>query len=115
MPSSQHRVRFSPQFETERERLNIIGGPCNRVEQEQLMNENPAERPKDARILTLAEAVESLHTSYSTVYRLVTDGELDAFRLRTVCKPGDARNKEWRPAAGGRTATTVPSTLCATR
>ncbi|MGI6535085.1 MAG: helix-turn-helix domain-containing protein [Eggerthellaceae bacterium] len=35
-----------------------------------------------ARIMTLQEAAEYLHTSYSTVYRLVTSGELDAFRLR---------------------------------
>lgn len=35
-----------------------------------------------ARIMTLQEAAEYLHTSYSTVYRLVKSGELDAFRLR---------------------------------
>lgn len=36
----------------------------------------------EGRIMTLKEAAEYLHTSYSTVYRLVTSGELDAFRLR---------------------------------
>ena len=33
-------------------------------------------------IMTLADAAKYLHTSYSTVYRLVTSGELKAFRLR---------------------------------
>ena len=46
------------------------------------MREGPNDRRPGAKILTLAEAAELLHTSYSTVYRLVTDGELDAFRLR---------------------------------
>lgn len=35
------------------------------------------------KIMTLKEAAKYLHTSYSTVYRLVMEGELDAFRLRT--------------------------------
>ncbi len=35
-------------------------------------------------ILTLREAAERLHTSYSTVHRLVVSGELEAFRLRNV-------------------------------
>ena len=54
------------------------------------MNDNPSERAKDAKILTLAEAAEILHTSYSTVYRLVTDGELDAFRLRNSWRTSTA-------------------------
>lgn len=37
-----------------------------------------------ARIMTLQEAADYLHTSYSTVYRLVKSGELDAFRLRNT-------------------------------
>lgn len=36
----------------------------------------------DARIMTLQEAAEYLHTSYSTAYRLAVSGELDAFRVR---------------------------------
>lgn len=33
-------------------------------------------------IMTLFEAADYLNTSYSTVYRLVMDGELGAFKLR---------------------------------
>lgn len=33
-------------------------------------------------IMTLFDAAEYLHTSYSTVYRMVQDGELKAFKLR---------------------------------
>lgn len=36
----------------------------------------------EGKIMTLAEAADFLNTSYSTVYRLVTEGALDAFRLR---------------------------------
>lgn len=36
----------------------------------------------DAQIMTLQEAAEYLHTSYSTAYRLAVSGELDAFRVR---------------------------------
>lgn len=47
------------------------------------MNEKPFESSIYGRVMTLKEAAEYLHTSYSTVYRLVTEGELPAFRLRT--------------------------------
>ena len=46
------------------------------------MNDGPNQRAGAAKIMTLAEAAEFLHTSYSTVYRLVIDGELRAFRIR---------------------------------
>ena len=42
------------------------------------------------RIMTLDEAAEFLKTSYSTVYRLVIDGELRAFRIRNA----------WRTSTG---------------
>lgn len=52
------------------------------MEQEQPTKVETRRREGSAKILTLAEAAEYLHTSYSTVYRLVSDGGLDAFRLR---------------------------------
>ena len=47
-------------------------------------------REGDGKILTLDEAAEILNTSYSTVYRLVMDGELRAFRIRN----------SWRTSTG---------------
>lgn len=44
----------------------------------------------DGRIMTLDEAAEYLKISYSTVYRLVIDGELKAFRIRNA----------WRTSTG---------------
>lgn len=42
-----------------------------------------AAQPKDeARVITLGEAAEIINCSYSTVLRLVRDGELKAFRVR---------------------------------
>lgn len=54
------------------------------------MKPEPNRRTEPARIMTLAEAAEYLHTSYSTVYRLVTDGQLDAFRLRNSWRTSTA-------------------------
>lgn len=54
------------------------------------MNDGPNQRTGTAKIMTLAEAAEFLHTSYSTVYRLVMDGELDAFRLRNAWRTSTA-------------------------
>ena len=34
----------------------------------------------EGKVITLHEAAELLHTSYSTLYRLVLDGEFPAFR-----------------------------------
>ena len=62
------------------------------MEREHTMKEKDRRRegPAPSRILTLAEAAEILHTSYSTVYRLVTAGELDAFRLRNSWRTSTA-------------------------
>lgn len=38
----------------------------------------------ESEVLTLDEAAKRLKTSYSTVYRLVVCGELEAFRLRNA-------------------------------
>lgn len=54
------------------------------------MNDGPNQRTAGAKVITLAEAAEFLHTSYSTVYRLVVDGELDAFRLRNAWRTSTA-------------------------
>lgn len=62
------------------------------------MNANPGPniRPsRDAQIMTLADAAEYLHTSYSTVYRLVVEGELDAFRLRNAWRTSTAACEEY--------------------
>ena len=48
------------------------------------MEDGPNQGTAGAKVITLAEAAEFLHTSYSTVYRLVVDGGLDAFRLRNA-------------------------------
>ena len=50
----------------------------------------PEQASVEDKILTLEEAAEYLNTSYSTVYRLVLDGELRAFRLRN----------SWRTSTG---------------
>ena len=54
------------------------------------MNETAFPRAGSAKILTLAEAAKYMHTSYSTVYRLVSDGELSAFRLRNAWRTSTA-------------------------
>ena len=51
---------------------------------------SPEQAENDGRIMTLDEAAEYLKTSYSTVYRLVVDGELRAFRIRNA----------WRTSTG---------------
>ena len=43
----------------------------------------------EGRVLTLYEAAERLKTSYTTVYRLVMDGELPAFRIRNSWRTSD--------------------------
>ena len=48
-----------------------------------------------AEIMTLADAAKYLHTSYSTVYRLVTSGELQAFRLRNSWRTSTAACEEF--------------------
>jgi len=50
----------------------------------------PKQAEDDGKIMTLDEAAEYLKTSYSTVYRLVVDGELRAFRIRNA----------WRTSTG---------------
>lgn len=45
-------------------------------------NVNTGEGEEEGRIITLSEAGEILHASYATVLRLVTNGELKAFRIR---------------------------------
>jgi len=50
---------------------------------------------REAQIMTLAEAAEYLRTSYSTVYRLVVDGELNAFRLRNAWRTSTAACDEY--------------------
>jgi excisionase family DNA binding protein len=47
-------------------------------------------RQREASARILAEAAEYLHTSYSTVYRLVTEGSLDAFRPRNSWRTSTA-------------------------
>ena len=51
---------------------------------------SPKQAEDDGKIMTLDEAAEYLKTSYSTVYRLVVDGELRAFRIRNA----------WRTSTG---------------
>lgn len=59
-------------------------------------NGNPNQRAdRDAQIMTLADAAEYLHTSYSTVYRLVAEGELNAFRLRNAWRTSSAACEEY--------------------
>lgn len=60
-----------------------------------MMRDGASPRPVSAGILTLAEAAEYLHTSYSTVYRLVTSGELDAFRLRNSWRTSTSACEEY--------------------
>lgn len=45
-------------------------------------NVNAREGEEEGRVITLSEAGEILHASYATVLRLVTNGELKAFRIR---------------------------------
>lgn len=62
---------------------------------------DPAHNAKAARIegeekiMTLDEAAEYLSTSYSTVYRLVVDGELKAFRLRNSWRTSTKACREY--------------------
>lgn len=51
---------------------------------------SPDQAAADGKIMTLDEAAEYLNISYSTVYRLVIDGELSAFRIRN----------SWRTSTG---------------
>ena len=51
---------------------------------------SPEQAEGDGKIMTLDEAAEYLKISYSTVYRLVIDGELRAFRIRNA----------WRTSTG---------------
>lgn len=47
-------------------------------------------RARGSEIMTLFEAADYLHTSYSTVYRLVTEGELRAFKMRNSWRTSEA-------------------------
>lgn len=47
------------------------------------------------KIMTLVQAAEFLETSCSTVYRLVTDGELRAFRLRNSWRTSTSACREY--------------------
>ena len=49
----------------------------------------------EGRVLTLYEAASRLKTSYNTVYRLVCDGELPAFRLRSSWRTSDVACDEY--------------------
>ena len=49
----------------------------------------------EGRVLTLYEAAARLKTSYNTVYRLVCDGELPAFRLRSSWRTSDVACDEY--------------------
>lgn len=48
-----------------------------------------------ARVITLDEAAEMLCCSYSTALRLVTDGELRAFRVRGAWRTSTAACEEF--------------------
>ena len=56
---------------------------------------SPEQAENDGRIMTLDEAAEYLKTSYSTVYRLVVDGELRAFRIRNAWRTGTGACREF--------------------
>lgn len=49
-----------------------------------------AKKEQTGRILTLQEAADRLHVSYSTAYRMVMDGELEAFRVRNSWRTSEA-------------------------
>lgn len=49
----------------------------------------------DARVITLNDAAEMLCCSYSTVLRLVNDGDLRAFRVRGAWRTSTAACKEF--------------------
>lgn len=53
------------------------------------------EEYRDAQILTLAEAGKILNASYSTVLRLVRDGELRGFRIRNSWRTSTAACEEF--------------------
>lgn len=47
------------------------------------------------RVITLSEAGKILHASYATVYRLVVDGELKAFRIRNSWRTSTTACREF--------------------
>lgn len=75
-----------------------------------LLGVGVADMVAHGRVLTLDEAAERLNTSYSTVYRMVTSGELAGFRMckawRTSTGAVDAylRREFAEQAAGGSRA-----------
>ena len=56
---------------------------------------SPEHAEGDGKIMTLDEAAEYLKTSYSTVYRLVVDGELRAFRIRNAWRTSTGACREF--------------------
>jgi|GEM_PF-1311148 len=56
---------------------------------------SPDKDGTDGKIMTLDEAAEFLNTSYSTVYRLVVDGELRAFRIRNSWRTSTSACQEF--------------------
>lgn len=50
----------------------------------------------DGRVLTLNEAGKILNASYSTILRLVTDGELRAFRIRNSWRTSTSACEEYK-------------------
>lgn len=46
-------------------------------------------------LMSLSEAAKYLHVSYATVFRLVTDGELKAFRIKKTWRTSDILCEEY--------------------
>ena len=53
----------------------------------------------EVRVITLREAAEYLHVSYSTVYRMVHSGDLGAYRIRGVLRTSTALCDEYLASA----------------
>lgn len=47
------------------------------------------------KVMSLSEAAKYLHVSYTTVFRLVTDGELEAFRIKNIWRTSDLLCEEY--------------------
>ena len=60
------------------------------------MVEKGSEGFEDGRVLTLTEAGKILNASYSTMLRLVTDGELRAFRIRNTWRTSTSACEEYK-------------------
>ena len=53
------------------------------------------EQGEEARIISLKEAVEILGSSYPTVLRMATEGDLKAFRMRRTWRTSTAACEEF--------------------